>query len=675
MPNRLFLSLLGIALLFIVGYFVYSKVNLSNKIVLPSYMGPVPDGALIRLGKGGISVFAISPDGNYLAIGNEIGIYLYNAKTFEQLWVNPCGNIRFLEFSPNSQFLIGISDKNTTYQRSTIEWEVGTGNILKTFDFFTEFNLYDIAWKSDGNPLLAIERHQTIGQSKEGIDLSQWSIYFIDIDTAKSWQVFTIQSVVDSFVFSPDGNTIAYSITNEGIKIWDIENNKEVTNISLPTYAKLAFSPNGKFLLASTPWSIYAFDPLTSGKLGQIEHSPPAMNLSINQDGNMFAGVFGKKVIVWSLPDMVEIQSWIVDSGVSNIVWGISSMLFIQTGDNRVAVWDVSREKTLRALDGYLDITGNLIWSPDSKMIAATTYSYSGRDSMLLFWDLDGNLLHRIEYSEVIGALAWSPDNKKIAVSNNGQLIFLDTEDFTVIKTVDVAGVTDLDWSPDGDQVAVALSDRKISVLDYSTEATLFSMTTLPKWMPSPEFPNNPVINIAWSPDGDYIAAGMWDGPAYIWDSSNGKELAELDHIYTAYSYMNSVVDISWSSDGRYLAGCFNAGIQPKANKDGTTYFVPGEAVILWNVQTGKQDKILKANYELTHSIDLSPNSDLLAVSLYNDGSSSLYLWNTNDLSLSLAAELPELKVDGSAYKLVWAPSGKMLAALLDNGTIVVWDF
>jgi len=675
MPNRYILYLLGILIAFVVGYFLYSKVNLVNKIALPTYVGPIPDGALVRLGKGEISVFALSPDGNYLAVGNQIGIYLYNAKTFEQLWVNPCGNIRILEFNPDSQLLISISDKNTTYQRSTIEWEVETGNILKTFDFFTEFNLYDISWKTDRNPLIAIERHQIVGKSKEGIYLSQWSIHFIDIETARSWQAFTIQSVVDSFVFNPDDNTIAYSITNEGIKIWDIENGKEVTNISLPTYAKLAFSPDGKFLLASTPWSIYAFDPLTGSTLGRIEHSPPAMNLSINQDGNMFAGVFDKKVMIWNLPDMVEIQSWTVDSGVSNIIWDKSSTLFIQNGDNRIAVWDVSREKILRTLDGYLDITGNLIWSPDSKMIAATTYSYGGRDSVLLFWDLNGNLLHRIEYSQVIRAIAWSPDNKKIAVSNNGQLIFLDTENFTVIKMVDVADVTDLDWSPDGKQIAVALSDRKISVLDYSTGATLFSMTTLPKWMPSPEFPNNPVINVAWSPDGNYIAAGMWSGPAYIWNSSNGKQLAELDHIYTGYSYMNSVVDISWSPDGRYLAGCFNSGIQPRANEDGTTYFVPGEAVILWNVETGKQDKTLKANYELTYSIDWSTNNDLLAVSLYNHNSSNLYLWNTNDTSLSLAAELPELKISGSAYKVAWAPNGKMLAALQSDGTIVVWVF
>jgi WD40 repeat protein len=167
----------------------------------------------------------------------------------------------------------------------------------------------------------------------------------------------------------------------------------------------------------------------------------------------------------------------------------------------------------------------------------------------------------------------------------------------------------------------------------------------------------------------------MWDGPAYIWDAYSGRQLAELNHIHTAYSYLNSVTDVSWSSDRRYLAGGFNTGIIPKTNKDGATYFVPGEAVAIWDAQTGRRYRILEANYEEVNSIDWSPNSALLAVSLFNKDSSSLYLWNTNDLSQSLASELPERKIDGRVSEVAWSPNGKMLAALLEDGTIVIWNF
>ena len=262
------LGLLGFILLSVFTYFIYSTLSSSNKIALPFYKGPVPDGALTRLGKGGISVIAVSPDGNYLAVGNQIGIYLYDANTFEQLWVKPCDNIQFLEFSPNSQLLISISLERENYQRVINEWEVKTGNIIRVLTVFTEFNLFDIVWKSNQDPALVIERHHIIGQSKDGLYLSQWSIHLIDISTARVWQAFTTASYLDSFVVSPDGNLIVYNMRNDGIKVWSTRISKEITSIHLPNYAKLKFSSNGKFLLASTPGSIYVFDPLTGDKLG-----------------------------------------------------------------------------------------------------------------------------------------------------------------------------------------------------------------------------------------------------------------------------------------------------------------------------------------------------------------------------------------------------------------------
>lgn len=38
----------------------------------------LPDGAIARLGKGGINVIEFSPDGVHLAIGTGIGVWIYD---------------------------------------------------------------------------------------------------------------------------------------------------------------------------------------------------------------------------------------------------------------------------------------------------------------------------------------------------------------------------------------------------------------------------------------------------------------------------------------------------------------------------------------------------------------------------------------------------------------------
>ena len=43
----------------------------------------LPEGARARLGKGEINELAYSPDGKYLAVASSIGIWLYDADTYQ----------------------------------------------------------------------------------------------------------------------------------------------------------------------------------------------------------------------------------------------------------------------------------------------------------------------------------------------------------------------------------------------------------------------------------------------------------------------------------------------------------------------------------------------------------------------------------------------------------------
>ena len=92
----------------------------------------LPNAAKMRLGKGDINAIQFSPDGTQLAVGTDIGVWLYDAKTGEEisLFTGIGGS---LTFSSDGRFLVNsggdyFSNLGGTRWEQKIEfWEITTG--------------------------------------------------------------------------------------------------------------------------------------------------------------------------------------------------------------------------------------------------------------------------------------------------------------------------------------------------------------------------------------------------------------------------------------------------------------------------------------------------------------------------------------------------------------------
>ena len=63
---------------------IISMLFLLNTFAQNHTQWELPDGAIARLGKGGVGDIKYSPDGRLLAVASRIGIWLYDATTLQE---------------------------------------------------------------------------------------------------------------------------------------------------------------------------------------------------------------------------------------------------------------------------------------------------------------------------------------------------------------------------------------------------------------------------------------------------------------------------------------------------------------------------------------------------------------------------------------------------------------
>ena len=608
---------------------------------------------LACLGKGRIfGEGAYSPDGSLLAVASSVGVYIYDAHSFEEVnFFKADDSVRGVAFSPDGVYLalttqddvhlVQVSDgspvctmTDPTFYDGTSIGGMGTpvfspdGNYIATS---TDYEVHVWAVPS-GTFVRTLDsgRGTSIAISPDGVYLADAKYHFIDLwrlsdgMCERTLYMESMGSIVEDIDFSPDGQYLV-SISGAMMQIWRVSDGELMRTQEIDFFVySVAFSPGGLYYALGTDEGVrlcQATDGRICGALGD----DPARSPFFSPDGSHLAYPSGTILHIWRVTDGLNVHN--LEGFTSSIgsVTFFPDAGYLASVGGEINLWRLSDGTLMRRLE-----TGgnrHVVLSQKGDILASALDD----DTVQLRRFPDGEFMHSLEHTDRVTA---------IAISTDGTLLATRTRDETVRlwRTVDgelehtLEGYEDqggsVAFSPDG--AYLAWGPRIWNVSDGTPLCTL---------------EKGGGGEVVFSPDGAFLASC-----SRIWNVSDGSLLQELEGVGACGS-------VDFSPDGALLASA--------ADMDHNVH--------LWRVADGTLAHTLEGPSGIvwTHvCTTFSPDGTLLAAGFSDPYSvHTVILWRVADGTLLRTLE----GHTGSINSVAFSPDGAYLASCSWDGTVNLW--
>ncbi len=610
----------------------YTPISFAQEIHNRSFA--LPNGAKARIGNGRIRDVVYSKDGRQLVVASSVGVWVYDAVTHIPLrlmkWHTK--SVKALAVDTKNNSILSVDDENTLYfmylsngslYRYTIGAIASKVAISPTRDVFAVNG-------SDGVKLYHV--HLRTEQTKFDLEKEQGQ-----------------RSHIWDMAFSPNEPILAAAESSSKIALWNKDTGVFIQDLigHGSDVKSVVFSPDGSTLISgSADKTIRLWDMATRQQKQMLSGDMERVNdVAINVFGSLIAaGCVDGSIHIWDVKTGKHDKTLVGHTGsVLAVTFNPHLPILASCStDGTLQIWDISTgEKIHTFADNYGEFTSFTV-SPDRNTIATPS-----EDKNIYLWDATTGAYQKTLNRENINEplfetlnIAYNPNAKTIATRDypSGISIWdLDSGKQKQLMDKDDVKSPILNWSPEGDILAIAGSENTLQLWD--TEADGQSRTV--------NIPMGAVIDFAYGTDGQTAASVAENMTYYLWDVKTGEEKCVI-HLNEA----ERVYDELLSPDGKTFAIAWTLA-----------------DVHLYDVDTGEVKTVLNTDVYYISCIAFSPDGRLLAVGT-TEGNVIVMDIGTNKVLHEFHVGIGGKKV----HRVGFATDMETVVSLSGSGIMYLWD-